>query len=190
MLAEELSELDFEEEEKITDVESFYKELEYKTAKVNSINFENISESIMSIFSNDSAVSVFFKNLAKTQPIIFNENKEVAFVDQFNVYFAISKMFGLDSKKYIIVNKKSMLSVNMYWERVFIINDNKNFGFSVYLGWMLGVSKEKYNIPDKKAINFGGLIFNYSYKKYTFSILTEGYARGSESINFGITYKL
>jgi len=101
LLEEELSELDFEQEDENTDILSFYKLLEYKTAKSIPLNFENISESITKLLSNEEVVSVFFKNLAKTKPIIFSDNKEVAFVDQYNVYFAISKIFGLDSKKYI-----------------------------------------------------------------------------------------
>lgn len=101
LLEEELSDLDFEEEESQTDIISFYKELEYKIAKIEPLNFEDIENSIKKTLSNDSVISVFFRNLAKTKFIIFNENKTVVYVDQFNVYFAISKMFGLDFKKYI-----------------------------------------------------------------------------------------
>lgn len=126
LLEEELSDLNFEEEENQTDIVSFYKELEYKTAKTNPLDFNNIEDSLKKLLSNDSVVSVFFRNLAKTKPIIFNENKEVAFVDQYNVYFAISKIFGLDSKKYIEkfkelklkdiqkVNKAIAISLDIY----------------------------------------------------------------------------
>jgi len=96
----------------------------------------------------------------------------------------------LDSKKYIIVNKKSMISLNMYWERIFIINPSNNFGYQLYLGWIVGDIKEKYNIPEGNS-QFGGLILYYTHKKYTFSFVNEISSHDdSRSLTFGISYKL
>ncbi len=90
----------------------------------------------------------------------------------------------------IIVDKKSLLTANIYWEKIFILNDDKNFGLSLYLGGILDLNKAKYNIPADGSTGFGGIIFNYTNKKYTFSMINESFAYKSKSINFGISYKL
>jgi hypothetical protein len=106
----------YEEEKKVEDVKDFYINLNYNTYTDKPLDFSNLKDSVQKLLSTDRAVGALFRNIAKTTPIIYNENKEVLFVDQSNVYFAIAKMYGMESKTYldqfIKLKKEDILAIN------------------------------------------------------------------------------
>lgn len=107
IVAEEFNQLDDIQEEEIIDHKEFYHNLEYKTAnKISPIDFNNLKSSIIKILSKEDTIGILFANIAKTKPIIFSENKSYLFVDCLNIYFAIAKLYGMNSDTYLKSFKK------------------------------------------------------------------------------------
>lgn len=142
ILNDALSELDLndENEEESLTVESFYKNLKYRTVNNAFFNFEDPVASISELFKNNFVHKALMSNLAKTQPLIFNGSKTVVYVDQNNILFAIAKMFGMNSKEYIENFKKFSLEelkeINKKLEHILDlklsdITGGKEFGFYI-----------------------------------------------------------
>ncbi len=108
---------DFEEQSTDNNnVKEFYLGLNFQTSANNHIDFEHIKDSVKKVFSKTETIGSFFRNLAKTTPMSFSDNKEVVFVDQLNVYYAIAKLYGMESKTYIDklskLKKDDIISLN------------------------------------------------------------------------------
>jgi hypothetical protein len=110
---------DLEEEQ--DNKKSFYKEIDYKTVKNIELDFEHLDDSINLLFNKDESYTALFRNITKCQPIVFNGNKTVTIVDQNIILFAISKMFGMESKTYLEqfqkLNKEALKSINLILEK-------------------------------------------------------------------------
>ena len=92
---------DFEDlEEDEENQMDFYQKLEYKSKKGAFLDFNQIRDSLRNLFSDSESLFCFFNNLAKTTPLVFNPSKTVVLADLNNIYFAISKMCGIEFVNY------------------------------------------------------------------------------------------
>lgn len=102
LLSQAMLDMDEEEIEDNSNVsKDFFKNrLNYKSLQNATFDFSVPEESLERLFSLSGSESIFFSNLAKTTPLIFNSNKNACVVDMYNIFFAISKMFGMNAKEY------------------------------------------------------------------------------------------
>lgn len=120
----EIDEMELEENEIEESQKDFYQKLQYKSHKGSVLDFENITSSLEALFSKDEVHTCFFNNLAKTTPLALNANKTAIVADINNVFFAISKICGMESQNYIesFKNlKKEKFAVMKVLEKIFEI---------------------------------------------------------------------
>jgi len=101
-ISDEVDSLDFGDEDIEKDEktrETFYTKRKYTSLKIKRVRKEYIKEDIEEILSKDSVKKAILNNLIKTKPLVFNDNKEVVFVDQKNLIFALSKVYGIEGDK-------------------------------------------------------------------------------------------
>lgn len=157
ILAAELGDIELEEENNNEDIPSFYKNLTYKTQTgIPQLDVETLESSIKKLFANEGAISAFFRNLAKTKPLVFNENKEVIFADQNNVFFAIAKIYGMDSKKYLEMFKSLKL------KHINEINKAISDSLEMYISDLLTGNKNVHKFAiekDSSLFSSFGLVF-------------------------------
>lgn len=77
-------------------IKAFLQKLKWSAGDNVSIDWKNIDQSLISILSNENNLSSFLRNIIKQQPIIFNDNKTVCFVDIYILHVAFAKLFGVD----------------------------------------------------------------------------------------------
>ena len=152
-LLAELDSLDLEDKEGLNELD-FYKDLEYQIAQIPKLNKENIEGSIEEIFKDKTTISSFFNNLAKTKPIILNENKTIAYIDQFNVHFAIAKLYGLDSSEIL----------NIFKSLEFKETKKLNFAIAKSLEDFLSDIRYQEKTPHKEILEKDGVqIFSFGF---------------------------
>lgn len=161
---------DLEELEEDSDnKKSFYSDIDYKTVKNIELDFEHLEDSITLLFNKDESYTALFRNITKCQPIVFNPNKTVTIVDQNIILFAISKMFGMESKTYLEqfkkLNKESLKKLNLILEKK----------LDLYLSDLLSGSKKAnfYLLKDKKDNLFYTFAFVFQTNAFKTALNSE-----------------
>lgn len=141
-ISNSMSELEFEEDEveEVKDEnkrETFYSKREIiRIPSLTNFTKETILDKLPLVFENNEIKEAILNNLLKTKPLIFSANKEVIFIDIKNLFYALSKVYGLDAiKKMDLFEKldiKTMKNVQSIITDAFsdeisdIITNNKN----------------------------------------------------------------
>lgn len=86
-------------------------------------------------------------------------------------------------------NIKSIPSMNLFSEYVFILNTKSHFSIGSYIGDIILNKKRKQNFYPNGNV-FIGSTFSYTYDRYTLSLIIEEIFGNKSSYNFGLSYKL
>lgn len=122
LLAAELKDMNVKsevevEEKKDISIKEFLQGKKWQEGDGVAIDWKNIEDSVQNILSNQSNLSAFLLNIAKQQPLVFNDNKTVVFVDIQILHVAFAKLFGVDYATIIQkLNKMPARIFNKYKE--------------------------------------------------------------------------
>lgn len=105
--------------------ENFYTKRKYISVKIKQIRKDNLKEDLESILDNDNVKKAILNNLIKTKPLIFNDNKEIVFIDQKNFIFALSKVYGMESTKVLKEFESYSMQDTITLSRIISVSMNK-----------------------------------------------------------------
>jgi hypothetical protein len=184
LLMKELDELEFELDDDVSsEGKEFYLNKNYETYTEKKLDFTKIVDSLDNLLEKEEVIKKILKNTVKAEPIAFNANKTNVYLDQKILFFAISKLYGMEYKiiieNFAKINKKELLNIDKVISKSFnpYLSDlfTKNKNGSLYIlsnkdndlfkgfGYVLETSVYKMCLSDEDFDYFKSFPYNNSY---------------------------